>query len=170
MSKFQRTYEFTIKVHALLYYVHMTTYNRINCECLRVHVQFHTQRCFRASLSVRISDSGHPVTYDRQFCTDNPGHKTYRWMSVRSTRHHTLLHNPIILHTKTFFVPACHPRKIYHCITARSTRPHTLLHNPTIIHRKTFFAPACHPRQKISSTSKYDSKKIRDVTFPYFLL
>ena len=79
-------------------------------------------------------------------------------MTVRSTRHHTLLHNPTILRTKTFFVPAWHPRQIYCCMPARSTRHHTLLHNSTIIHTKTFFAPACHPHKKILSTSKYDSK------------
>ena len=32
-------------------------------------------------------------------------------MPARSTRHHTLLHNSTIIHTKTFFAPACHPHK-----------------------------------------------------------
>ena len=76
-------------------------------------------------------------------------------MSVRSTRHHTLLHNSTILHTNTFFVLACHPRKIYRYMAARSTRHYTLLHK--IMHLKTFFAPACHPRKKTLPTSKYDS-------------
>ena len=160
MSKCQTTDEFTIKVRALLYYVHTTTYNRINCKFLRFLIWCHTRRRFRASLSFRVSDSGHCVTSARNFCTNNPGHKLYRSMSVRSTRHHTLLHNPKILHTKTFFVPACHLRKIYRCMTARSTRHHTLLNNPTILHEKIFFAPACHQHQKILSTSKYDFKKI----------
>ena len=138
----------------------MTTYNRINCECLRVHVQFHTQRCFRDSLSSRVSDSDHHVTYAKNFCTNKPVHKIYCWISVRSTQQHTLLHNPKIIHAKTFFAPACHPLNIYRCMTARSIRHHTLLHNPTILRTKTFFAPACHLPQKISSTSKYDSKKL----------
>ena len=30
-------------------------------------------------------------------------------MSAQSTRHHKLLNNPTVLHTKTFFAPACHP-------------------------------------------------------------
>ena len=78
-------------------------------------------------------------------------------MTAHSTRLHTLLHNATILHTKTFFVLACHPRKINFCMTAHSTWHHTLLHNPKILHTKTFFAPACHLRQKILSTSKYNS-------------
>ena len=134
MSKCQPTNEFMRKVCALLYYVHTTTYNRINCNCLRILVRFHTQRRFRASLYVRVSDSGHRVTSARKMCMNNTGYKLYRMMSVRSTRHHKILHNPTIIYTKIFFVPACHPRKIYGFVTARSTRHHTLLHNPTIIH------------------------------------
>ena len=67
-------------------------------------------------------------------------------MSVRSTRHHTILHNTKILHTKNCFAPAYHPCKIYRCTTARFTRQHMILHNTKILHTKTFFAPACHLR------------------------
>ena len=88
VSKFQRTDEFTREVCLIIYYVHMTTYNIINCNCPHVLVQFHTRKYFRASLSVRISDSGHPVTYVRRFWTKHPCHKIYRCMSVRSTRHY----------------------------------------------------------------------------------
>ena len=96
--------------------------------------------------------------YARKIFTINPGHKIYQWISVRSTRHHTLLHNPPVLNTKTFFAPAFHPRKIYRCMTAQSTRHHTLLHNPTILHTKIIFAPACHPHQKVLPISRYESK------------
>ena len=114
-------------------------------------VGFHTPRCFSASLSTRVSDSGHPVTYAIHFFTNNPGHKIYRCMSVHSTRHHTLPGEPYILHTKTFFVPACHLHKIYLCMSACSTRHDTLLHNPTILYTNIFFAPTCHPHKKILS-------------------
>ena len=157
MSKCQHTEEFTRKVRALLYYVHRNMDNRIDCNSPRVLVQFHTRRCFCARLSIRVSDLGHPVMYARKFCTNNPGHKMYRCMSVRSTWQHTLLQNPTIIHTKTFFAPDCHPRKIYRCMSAQSTRHNTLLQNPTILHTKAFLASACHLRQKILSTSKYVS-------------
>ena len=87
--------------------------------------------------------------YARQFCTNNPSHKIYCCMSERSTRHHTLLHNPTIIHTKTFSVPACHPRKIYRCIAARSTRYHVLPHNPTILHTKIFCASLSTAQENI---------------------
>ena len=102
MSKCQLTNEFMIKVHELLFNVHSTTYYRINCNCPHVLVRFQTQGRFCASLSVRISDSGHPITYTSQFCRNKPGHKIYRYMAVRSTWHHTLLHRATIIHTKTF--------------------------------------------------------------------
>ena len=146
MSKCQRIDRFMRKVQALLYYVHTNTYNRINCNRPLNLVRFHTRSSFFASLYVRAYDSDHPVTYARQFCTNTPGQKIYPCISVSSTRHHTLLNNPRILHRKTFSAPACHLRKIYHCMKAHSTRHHKLLHNPRILHTKKFFAPACHPR------------------------
>ena len=55
---------------ALLYYVNMNTHNEINCKHLQVIIvhfygltRFHIWRCFSASLSIMVSDSGHPVTY-----------------------------------------------------------------------------------------------------------
>ena len=83
--------------------------NQINCKCPRVLIihfyrliRFCTRRHFYASLSARVSDSGHPIMYTRTFCTNNPGHKIYRYMSARSTQQHTLLHNPTNLHMNTF--------------------------------------------------------------------
>ena len=118
MSKCKCTEEFTRKLHALLYYVHMTMYNKMNCKFPHILIMpfyrliwFHTRRRFHARLSVRVSDSGHPITYSRKNFTNNPGHKIYRCMPARYTWHYTLLHNPAILHTKTFFAPFCHPRK-----------------------------------------------------------
>ena len=121
-------------------------------------VRFYTCRRLSSSLSVRVSDSGHPVMFVRKCFGNKPGHKIYCCMSIRSIWNHTLLHNPTILHTKKFFAPACHPLQIYRCMSARFKRHHTLLHNTMILHMKTFFAPACHPQKKISPTSKYDSK------------
>ena len=118
ISKCQHTEEFTRKLRALLYYVHMATYNRINCKCPRVltmHfyrlVRFHTWRRFCTRLSVRVFYSGHPVTHGINFFTNKPGHRIYRCIPARYTQHYALLHNPMILHTKTFFAPACHPCK-----------------------------------------------------------
>ena len=164
ISKYQCIEEFTRKVHALLCFVYTITYNQINYNCPRVLIVyfyrlviFHTRRRFCDSLSVRVSDSGHPVTYGRYFCTNKPSNKIHPCISVGSTWNYTLLNNPMILHTKTFFMSACHPIQIYCCMSARSTRHHMLLYNPTFLHPKSFFAPACHPRKKILSTSKYVS-------------
>ena len=169
LSKCQRTDEFTRKVRTLLYYIHTTTCNRINYNLPRVLLQFHTRRRFRTSLSVRASNSAYPVTYARQFCKNKYGQKIYWYILVRSTRHRTLIHNPMILHTKTFFAPVCHQQKIYRCVTARYTRHHTLLHDPTILHMKTFLAPTYHPCQKYCPL-QIRFKKNWVVTFPSFLL
>ena len=106
--------------------------------------------------------------YARQFCTNNPSHKIYCCMSERSTRHHTLLHTDTILHTKSFFARACHPRKIYCYMSAHPTRHYALLHNPTVLHTKNFFVPACYTRQKVSSTSKYVSNTYSSQNIPPF--
>ena len=139
MSKCQRTEENTRKVCALLYYIHTTTYNRINYNnpCVLAMkfyrlVWFHTRRRFRTSISVRVSDSGHPITQARRFCTKTPGHKIYHCISVCSTLHHTLLHNPTTLHTKTFFAPdfpLCQiilsETKLSHSSLIHTCSPHT---------------------------------------------
>ena len=152
MSKFQRTEYLTREVCALLYYVYTNTYNIINCTCPCVLVRFHTRRHFHASLYVRVSDSDHPVMYTRQFCTNDPSHKIYCCMSVCSSRHNMLSHNPTIIHLKTFFAPAYHLRKIHLLISRHSTKHHTLLHNPMILHTNIFYMPDCQTCQKISST------------------
>ena len=157
MSKFQCTEEFMRKLRALLYYVYTKTYNIINCNCLCVLVLFHTRINFHASLSVGVSNSDHPVMYTRQFCTNNPTHKIYRCVSVRSSRHNMLPHNPTIINLKTFFAPAYHLRKIHLLISRHSTKHHTLLHNPMILHTNIFYRQDCQTCQKISSTSKYVS-------------
>ena len=72
MSKCQRTDEFTRKLCSIIYYVPMNTYNIITCNCLRVLVKFHTKISFHASLSIRVSDSGHPVKCARQFLQPIP--------------------------------------------------------------------------------------------------
>ena len=77
MSKCQRIHKCMRKVCALLYHVHTTTDTIVNCNWPRVLVQLHTQRRFCANQFVRVSNSGHPVTYARQFFTNKPGHKIY---------------------------------------------------------------------------------------------
>ena len=111
-------------------------------------VQFHTRIRFCASLSVRLSDSGHHVTYFRKFCRNKPSHKIYHCMSVRSTRYHTLLHNTMIIHIKIFFAPVCHPLQIYLFVSSISTRHHALLNNPTILYTKKFFCAILSPAQE----------------------
>ena len=66
---------------------------------------------FTQAYIFRVSDSGQPVTYARQYFTNNPRHKLYLCMTARSTRVYTSLLHTAIIHTKTFFVPACHPGK-----------------------------------------------------------
>ena len=167
MFKYQRTDGFTRKLRALLSYVHTTMYNKINYNRLHILIWFHKRRHFYVIVYVRASDSGRPVTYGRKFCTNKPSHKLYCCITEGSIRHHALIKNPTIIHTKTFFAPVCHPRKIYSCVIAHSKRHHTLLHHPMILGTKTFFAPTCHARQKIWSTSKYYSKtnSSRNISF-----
>ena len=92
MSKCQRTDGFTRKLRALLYCVNTTTDNIINCNHPRILIRFNTQRHFRASLSIRASDSGHPVTHTRKFCMDNTGHRIYHCMTAHSKRNNMPLH------------------------------------------------------------------------------
>ena len=133
IHKYQRTEEFMRKVQALLYYVHMNAYNWINFKIPRVIImhfyrliRFHIRRRFCTRLSVRVSNSGQPVTYTRQFCTNKTGHKIYHCMPAGYTWHYILLHNTTIIHTNKFIATACHPRKkilsdkncnILHCYT-----------------------------------------------------
>ena len=81
-----------------------------------------------------------------------------------------LLHNPTILHTKTFFAPAYHPRKIYRCMSGHSTRNHKLLNNPTIIHTKTFLHQTVTRARKYCPLQNTFQKHIRVKTFPLSLL
>ena len=71
-------------------------------------VKFHIQRCFSASLSVRVSNAGQPVTHARKYCTNKPCHKPYCFILSGSKRRYTLTRNPTILYTQTFSVPVCH--------------------------------------------------------------
>ena len=112
--------------------------NQINYKFLRVLIMhfyilvwFHIQRHFCDSLSVRVYDPGQPVTYVRKFCTKNIGHKIYHCIPAGSTLHYILLHNPKILHAKTFFALACPPRKK---ISSDKNLFHSSLLNPCALH------------------------------------
>ena len=148
ISKCQRTEESTRKLRALLYYVHMNKHNWINWKLLRVLntnfyrlVWFHIQRHFSASLSVRVSNSGHPVKHVRHYCTNKPNHKLHHCMIEVSTQHYKILHNPTILHMKTFFAPDCH--------LCKKTSPLTKLLHSSLLHPCALHTPL--------STSKYYS-------------
>ena len=177
MSKCQLTEEFTRKVRALLYYVYTTTYNWINIKwpCIFIVkfyriIQFPKQRRFGASLYFRVSYSVHPVTYTIQLFRNKPSHKLYRCMSVRSTQHHTLLHNLTIIHTKTFFSPACHPCQIYQYMSAHSTRHHTFLHNPMVLHTKKFSRQTFTRARNYRPLQNTFQTHIRVGTFTFSLL
>ena len=93
----------------------------------------------------------------RQFCTNKPGHKIYRCIPAWFTWHYTRLHNPKILHTKTFFAPACH--------LGKKISSETKMWQSSII----------HPRlpHMSSPTSIYDSNTnfSKNISlFPYLVL
>ena len=115
-------------------------------------VQFHILIFFRAITYIRVSDSGHPIRYSRQYCTNKPGHKLYHCIPAHSTQHHRILHYPTILHMKTFFVPFYHPRKK---ISSKSKLSHSSLINPRALYT-------------IQSNSEYYSKidSIKSERFP----
>ena len=139
----------------------MTTYNKINCKCPSVLVMqcyrliiFHTQRRFCAGLSVRVINSGHPVTYAGTFCINKPSHKIYCCIPALSTRHYTLLHNTNILLTKTFLrQPVTRERKYCQRQKCHSLRCYT--HIRLTQHR---------PLQNMIQT------QIRVKKFPFFLI
>ena len=118
------------KVCALLYYIHSTIYNQINWKWLPIPimqfyrlVKFRIWRRFHASLSVRVSDTDQHVKYVRKYCKHKNSNKLYCRMTSGFTQHYMLLHNPKIIHTKTFFVP------IYPC-----TRKYCPIQNCCNIH------------------------------------
>ena len=74
-------------------------------------VQFHIWIHFQSTLSIRISNSGQTVKCTRKYSMDKPYHKLHHYIPPHSTRHHTLLHTPMILHTKTLFAPEFHQCK-----------------------------------------------------------
>ena len=134
ISKCQRTEESTSNLPGLLYWFHITTYSLIDSKlpiALVVQfyrlIQFHIRR-----LPVRVSNSGQPVTYSKQYFKNKTCLTLYRCMSAGSTQHYTLISTPTIIHRKAFFAPACRPRKknchILHCCThARFTCHRPLL-------------------------------------------
>ena len=113
-------------------------YNRINYKFPRVIIMhfyrliwFHIWRRFLVSLSIRVSDSDQPVTYARQFFTNNPGHKIYSFVSAGSTRHCILIHNPMVIHMKKNFTTARHLHKK---ISSKKKLSHSLLLHPQVLH------------------------------------
>ena len=149
------------KLRVLLYYVHTNTYIQINYNCpsvlimhLYIIVWFHIQKHFGASLSFMVSDSGHPVTYTREFFMNKPGHRIYCCVSARSTRHHTLLHNTTIIHTKTFLrQPVTRARK--YCLRQNWHSLHWYNHS-RLTHNRPF-------QNRIQTQIWFN-------TFPFFLL
>ena len=140
-SRFQCTIKSIRNVRALLDYVNMTTYNKINRKPSRVTiiqfyilVWFHIQRHFCASISVRVSDSGHTVKQARKYITKKHCKKLHQYTTEQSTRHHTLLYNTTIQYTMTLFVAACHlSHKIFYktkLLYYTLPHPHTLLIPP----------------------------------------
>ena len=126
----------------------MAVYNWIIYKCPRILIMhfyrlvwFHIQRRFCASLYIRVSNSGEPVTYTRQFCTNKPGHKLHRYMPAGSTIQYILLNNNTIIHWKKTFASACHLRKK---ISLKKKLSHSSLKLPHLLH-------------KSWSTSKYNS-------------
>ena len=96
MYKFQCTEEFTRNLCALLYYVYTTMFNQINCNLPRVLIMhfyrlvwFHTQRNVRASLTIRVSNSGHHVKYARTFCRNKLDKKKLLHVSTLHTTSYT---------------------------------------------------------------------------------
>ena len=158
MSKCQPTEECTRKVCALLYYVHVNTYNQIKLKSPRVTimkfyrlVQFHIQGRFNAIPSIRVYNPGQPVTYARQFYMNKPGHKIYLCMSAGSTRNYILLNNAMIIHTKIFLrQPVNHGRKYLQrqTVTFFTATPARASH--VIVHFYRF-----HQVGSFSSWSKY---------------
>ena len=161
MFKCQRKDRFTRQVHAILYFVHTTMYNIINCNHSLVLIRFRKQRFSRQPICQGIWFRP-PCNVCHTICTNKPVCKIYQCMTARSIRHHTLLHISMILHTKKFLVrlsPA-HDIPLYARSLRKTSYPSTY---------EDIFAPVCHPRQKILSDSNTIQTHIQVVTFPFFL-
>ena len=157
--KFHHTKESTRNVRPLLDYIHMTLNNQINGKFphvpiikLYILVWFQIQTRFCDSLSVRVADSGHTVNCDRKYFINKTYHKLNLWISERFTWYYTLLHTPIIPHTKILFATA------YHLCKKKSVTK--LSHSPQL-HPCMLHLPF--------STYKYDSK-IVSIESDHFLL
>ena len=137
----------------------MTLNNKINGKFPHVpiikfyiRVWFQIQTRFCANLSVRVADLGHTVNGNRKYCINKPYSKLNLWISERFTWHYTLLHTPIILHTKILFATA------YHLCKKKSV---TKLSHSSQLHPWTLHLPFF--------TYKYDSK-IASIESNHFLL
>ena len=85
-----------------------------------------TYRYFFNRLSIKVSYSVQHVKCARKYCINKPCHKLHHYISACSTCHHTLLHNPTILNTKTFFAIAC---QMNHKILYKTNMSHSTLVN-----------------------------------------
>ena len=91
--------EYTITICALLYCVHMTTYNQINEKCPRVPiihfcilVGSNIRGHFVSSLSVRVSDSGQLVHLNRKYVMERTCHNLQNCTPACFKWYNTLLH------------------------------------------------------------------------------
>ena len=119
----------------------------------KIFVWFHIRRRVNSSLSIRVSDSGHPLNCDIKCCTNKPYHKLHHFKPARSIRHYTLLHTPKIIHMKTLFAPAC---RVHKKILSKTKVSHSPLLHTFMLHTS-------------SSTYTYNSK-ISSMKLDVFLL
>ena len=99
-------------------------------------VRFHIRRNFCASLSVRVSDSGQNIKCARKYFTNTPCCDLHHYVQARYTFHHILLHNHIIIHTKTFLHQPVSCAIKYH-----TTQNFHILHFYTHTHFTHHFTP-----------------------------
>ena len=106
------------------------------------NIKFNTQRNFRASLYIMVSDSGQHVNCARKYRTKRTYHNLQNYTPDRFTCHHTLLHTHMIKHTKTFLhQPFTFARKYCkrkNCHNIHKYEHSRLPHHSKLIHMTTF--------------------------------
>ena len=159
---------------ALLYYVHIHTYNWMNEKRPRIPIvnfyillQFNVRRHFCAILSIRVSDSVQPVNCARKYRTKITYHNLHSYTPSCFTHNHTLLYIHTIQHTMTFFVQACHlhPQNCvgYKYFIIYKTTPthasHVILHFNLQHHFRTRFSWSKNGFHQIGSFFSWSNQK-----------
>ena len=134
---------------AITYFPNCKNWKPIHTYVSHMLVKFTIQRHFYTSLPVRVSNSGRPVSCDRNVFTKINCHNIHNHANDNLTLHHKLLHTGMIHHTKkflrrTFSYAIKYHRKWNYYNIHNYTTTHTHIKNHRTILHKLFFHTNIH--------------------------